>query len=183
MLCSMVILFAVVIFLLCFHSYARCLFERRQRNRRRSRHHRFLRNANSNFSALVPPQGLDLSVLKKIPTFIYSSSTEDDEAPLECAVCLSGFEYNEKGRVLPKCNHAFHVDCIDMWFHSHSNCPLCRAPVQIDAPVQPRETTSEETISANEPADSSSRDKKDGDLDGSSSSLPPERVSIVVETP
>nr|GMC53892.1 RING-H2 finger protein ATL60-like [Ipomoea batatas] len=35
----------------------------------------------------------------------------------------------EKARLLPKCNHGFHVDCIDMWFHSHSTCPLCRNPV------------------------------------------------------
>ncbi|KHN26534.1 RING-H2 finger protein ATL2 [Glycine soja] len=48
----------------------------------------------------------------------------------ECAVCLSEFEPGETGRVLPKCNHSFHIECIDMWFHSHDTCPLCRAPVE-----------------------------------------------------
>lgn len=45
-------------------------------------------------------------------------------------MCLSEFEHGETGRVLPKCNHSFHTECIDMWFHSHSTCPLCRAPVE-----------------------------------------------------
>lgn len=48
---------------------------------------------------------------------------------LECVICLSPYEDNEVGRNLPKCGHGFHVDCIDMWLHSHSNCPICRAPV------------------------------------------------------
>lgn len=28
--------------------------------------------------------------------------------------------------MLPKCKHGFHVECIDMWFHSNNTCPLCR---------------------------------------------------------
>ncbi|MGJ2918479.1 RING finger domain-containing protein, partial [Salmonella enterica subsp. enterica serovar Paratyphi A] len=38
-------------------------------------------------------------------------------------MCLSEFEEKDKLRVLPKCNHGFHLECIDMWFHSHSTCP------------------------------------------------------------
>lgn len=49
----------------------------------------------------------------------------------ECAVCLSIFEEGEEVRKLPKCNHSFHVACIDMWLYSHSDCPLCRAPVEV----------------------------------------------------
>lgn len=48
---------------------------------------------------------------------------------LECAVCLCEVCEGEKARLLPKCNHGFHVDCIDMWFQSHSTCPLCRNPI------------------------------------------------------
>lgn len=47
----------------------------------------------------------------------------------ECAVCLSVFEEGEEVRTLPRCKHSFHAPCIDMWLYSHSDCPLCRAPV------------------------------------------------------
>lgn len=73
-------------------------------------------------------RGLDQSVIKSLPVFTFSDETHKD--PIECAVCLSEFEENESGRVLPNCKHTFHVDCIDMWFHSHSTCPLCRSLVE-----------------------------------------------------
>lgn len=47
----------------------------------------------------------------------------------DCAVCLSEFEDDETLRLLPKCNHAFHLPCIDTWLRSHTNCPMCRAPI------------------------------------------------------
>lgn len=47
----------------------------------------------------------------------------------DCSVCLSEFEDDESLRLLPKCNHAFHIPCIDTWLRSHTNCPLCRAAI------------------------------------------------------
>ncbi|CAK7355112.1 unnamed protein product [Dovyalis caffra] len=47
----------------------------------------------------------------------------------ECSVCLSEFQDDETLRLLPKCSHAFHIPCIDTWLRSHTNCPLCRAPI------------------------------------------------------
>ncbi|MBA0627325.1 hypothetical protein Godav_004851 [Gossypium davidsonii] len=73
---------------------------------------------------------MDISIIKTIPTLIYSDIAKASNfTPLTCVVCLSEFKNDEKARVLPNCNHAFHVDYIDMWFYTHSNCPLCRAPV------------------------------------------------------
>uniref|UniRef100_A0A5B7BYM5 RING-type E3 ubiquitin transferase n=1 Tax=Davidia involucrata TaxID=16924 RepID=A0A5B7BYM5_DAVIN len=52
-----------------------------------------------------------------------------NKTTLYCAVCLHDVSHGERYRKLPKCNHCFHVDCIDPWFQSHSTCPLCRRQV------------------------------------------------------
>lgn len=51
---------------------------------------------------------------------------------LECAVCLTPFEDTEILRLLPKCKHAFHLECVDTWLVSHSTCPLCRHCITSD---------------------------------------------------
>ncbi|KAK4415736.1 RING-H2 finger protein ATL1 [Sesamum alatum] len=58
------------------------------------------------------------------------SVVEDEGYDSQCAVCLSVFEEGELVRQLPKCNHLFHAQCIDMWLYSHMDCPLCRSPVE-----------------------------------------------------
>nr|GMD08828.1 RING-H2 finger protein ATL54-like [Ipomoea batatas] len=47
----------------------------------------------------------------------------------ECPICLSEFREDEILRVLPNCEHAFHMPCVDAWLKSHANCPVCRASV------------------------------------------------------
>jgi len=80
----------------------------------------------------LPQRGLPASVLRSLPVTVYAAagagSPRDKEKAdaLECAVCLSEVADGEKVRTLPKCGHGFHVECIDMWFHSHDTCPLCR---------------------------------------------------------
>lgn len=133
MLSSIIVLFVVVIFLVLLHLYARWYLlrlQRRNETRRRNRRNRssrivFYVDSNNN---LVPTGGLDSAVLKGLPLFVYSSETNLNMP--ECAVCLSEFEEGEKGRILPRCKHSFHTECIDMWFHSNSTCPLCRSPVE-----------------------------------------------------
>ncbi|GJX26953.1 RING-H2 finger protein ATL60-like protein [Tanacetum coccineum] len=72
-------------------------------------------------------RGLNPSFLKTIPVVPFDVKVFKDG--LECTVCLSELVEGEKARVLPKCSHGFHVECIDMWFHSHSTCPICRTSV------------------------------------------------------
>ncbi|CAN1262448.1 RING-H2 finger protein ATL43 [Linum perenne] len=69
--------------------------------------------------------GVDRSVVESLPLFRFSSLRGKKDG-LECAVCLNRFENPEVLRLLPKCRHAFHVDCVDTWLDAHSTCPLCR---------------------------------------------------------
>ncbi|KAL3532922.1 hypothetical protein ACH5RR_006443 [Cinchona calisaya] len=70
--------------------------------------------------------GVDQSFIDTLPIFNYKAII-GVKSPFDCAVCLSEFEAEDKLRLLPKCSHAFHMECIDTWLLSHSTCPLCRA--------------------------------------------------------
>lgn len=74
--------------------------------------------------------GLNPTVINSIKVCKYSKKDGVVEGT-DCSVCLSEFEEDETLRLLPKCNHAFHLYCIDTWLRSHTNCPLCRAPIVI----------------------------------------------------
>ncbi|KDP31067.1 hypothetical protein JCGZ_11443 [Jatropha curcas] len=69
--------------------------------------------------------GIDRAVIESLPVFRFSSLRGQKDG-LECAVCLTKFESAEVLRLLPKCKHAFHVECVDTWLDAHSTCPLCR---------------------------------------------------------
>lgn len=133
-LSAIVILFAVIIFMVSFHLYARWYLihlRRRQIQRRRQRRGggrpQIVLLADNRYAVSAGDRGLEKAVLDTLPVYLHSSKTG---IPSECAVCLSEFEENEVVRHLPKCSHSFHTECIDMWFHSHSTCPLCRSPVE-----------------------------------------------------
>ncbi|RVW38372.1 E3 ubiquitin-protein ligase ATL42 [Vitis vinifera] len=75
--------------------------------------------------------GIDKTVIESLPFFRFCSLKGSKEG-LECAVCLSKFEDIEILRLLPKCKHAFHIDCVDQWLEKHSSCPLCRHKVSAE---------------------------------------------------
>lgn len=138
MLSAIVILFTVVLLILCLHVYARWYLLRRARLRRRTRRRLVFAGENQANAAAAATRGLDPEVIKALPVFTYAAAkyagAELDES-MECAVCLSEFQENEKGRRLPGCKHSFHIECIDMWFYSHATCPLCRSTVEPAPPL------------------------------------------------
>lgn len=96
------------------------------------RHNRSIPGLNSllpNNSRFYP--GLDKSVIESLPLFKFSDLKGSRDG-LECAVCLSAFDDSEFLRLLPKCKHAFHTECIDQWLENNSSCPLCRYKVEIE---------------------------------------------------
>ncbi|WOL20573.1 hypothetical protein Cni_G29378 [Canna indica] len=75
-----------------------------------------------------PSTGVDKTVVESLPFFRFSSLRGVRDG-LECAVCLSKFAGKEVLRLLPKCKHVFHIDCVDRWLEANSTCPLCRCDV------------------------------------------------------
>ncbi|XP_058779203.1 E3 ubiquitin-protein ligase ATL6-like [Vicia villosa] len=79
--------------------------------------------------------GINQELLNTFPILFYSAikDLKTDKGPLECAVCLTDFKENDTLRLLPKCNHVFHPQCIDSWLASHVTCPVCRANLNQDS--------------------------------------------------
>jgi hypothetical protein len=49
---------------------------------------------------------------------------------ISCPVCLCDFEHGEEVKLLPKCGHLFHSDCIMPWLtEKKGSCPLCQTDV------------------------------------------------------
>ncbi|KAL3381995.1 hypothetical protein AABB24_001867 [Solanum stoloniferum] len=45
-----------------------------------------------------------------------------------CSICLVEFEKEHVVCQLPRCNHVFHMDCIEKWLERcQFTCPLCRS--------------------------------------------------------
>ncbi|XP_020575567.1 E3 ubiquitin-protein ligase ATL31-like [Phalaenopsis equestris] len=81
-------------------------------------------------------QGLDPHVLENFPTLVYSEVKEHKigKGALECAICLNEFEDDETIRLLPECDHVFHLECIDAWLGTHVTCPVCRTNYALHYP-------------------------------------------------
>ncbi|CAK9165565.1 unnamed protein product [Ilex paraguariensis] len=65
--------------------------------------------------------------LCSLATMVFSAGMNMVGAEAECSICLSEFIDGEEIRVLGRCNHGFHVQCIQTWLSSRSSCPTCRA--------------------------------------------------------
>lgn len=93
-------------------------------------------STNSNYSAnnqhFQPPvkqpkgNGLSASDLEKLP----KTTGKDLALGAECAVCLDDIGGDEPARLIPGCNHGFHLQCADTWLSKHSVCPVCRTKLQ-----------------------------------------------------
>ncbi|WCJ31646.1 RING/U-box superfamily protein [Euphorbia peplus] len=83
-------------------------------------------SSSSSSSSSSANKGIKKKALKTFPIVNYSADLKLPGLDTECVICLSEFTAGEKVRLLPKCNHGFHVRCIDKWLNSHSSCPKCR---------------------------------------------------------
>ena len=49
---------------------------------------------------------------------------------ISCSICLVDYKKKDITMMLP-CKHKFHTNCINIWLHKKSNCPLCRKKLDI----------------------------------------------------
>lgn len=76
-------------------------------------------------AARVVHTGMKRKALRALPTTVYGAAGW--KLPdTDCPICLTEFVEGEEVRILPRCNHGFHVRCIDTWLSSNSSCPTCR---------------------------------------------------------
>ncbi|KAM3301906.1 E3 ubiquitin-protein ligase ATL41 [Capsicum chacoense] len=146
MITAIISLSIVVFFVTLLHIYARCVLRRQAR--RRAALQRVSIVTNATLQVVEPPKmGLDASVIASLPVFIFKKNDHENNS-IECTVCLSVFEDGEKARTLPNCKHIFHAECIDMWFQTHSTCPICRTE------AEPKKGTVEPTVPSAPPIES-----------------------------
>ncbi|KAL0801641.1 hypothetical protein Bca101_056817 [Brassica carinata] len=145
-LTAVIVLFMAVLFVLILHLYAKLYWwridhhlqqqeqEQEQEDQSPIAPQPVLTRRQRRRFIFVPGQedalsntGLTPFELSSLPIVLFRQDSCKDG--LECAICLSELVKGDKARLLPKCNHSFHVECIDMWFHSHSTCPICRNAV------------------------------------------------------
>lgn len=79
-------------------------------------------------------KGLNKKSLESLPELSFAA--EHDQKFSLCAICLTEYVAGDKIRVLPPCEHGFHVECVDTWLVSHSSCPSCRRQVIVPAGSQ-----------------------------------------------
>uniref|UniRef100_A0A0E0K646 RING-type E3 ubiquitin transferase n=1 Tax=Oryza punctata TaxID=4537 RepID=A0A0E0K646_ORYPU len=123
--------------------------------------------------------GVDQAFIDALPVFLYRNvvgvggGTEGKD-PFDCAVCLCEFADDDQLRLLPKCSHAFHLECIDTWLLSHSTCPLCRRSLLAELSptcspvvmVLESESSRDMVPSANRARDAADADAEPADVGG-----------------
>lgn len=84
-----------------------------------------------NNGAAAAAVGVPKQVIESLPFFRFATLRGARQG-MECSVCLARFDDADLLRLLPRCRHAFHLDCVDRWLESSASCPLCRTSVDAD---------------------------------------------------
>lgn len=98
-------------------------------------------DALDDFSFMPPPAAYDDEFF-----FDAAGGGSDDELPTEdliiggsqcisgpngdsCTICLGEYKASERLRLILKCDHCFHADCLEQWLQRKKTCPICRTSV------------------------------------------------------
>lgn len=95
------------------------------------------------------------SIISELPTVTYKQIEEDHSQHVEvcttatpsttgsgekkrkvvrtldvkCSVCMDPYEGSDELKLLPACQHYFHVDCAKGWLKDNNSCPICKIKV------------------------------------------------------
>lgn len=83
------------------------------------------RNSSTQNTPLTQQEIEDNTTLSNITEI----STDEPEM---CSICQENYIQNDETREIDNCEHTFHRNCIDEWFRTHNNCPVCRGSVISD---------------------------------------------------
>ncbi|XP_019186656.1 PREDICTED: RING-H2 finger protein ATL70-like [Ipomoea nil] len=72
--------------------------------------------------------GLDEATLLSYPKMLFSDAklNHKDSTATCCSICLADYKTSDMLRLLPDCDHLFHLKCVDPWLRLHPTCPVCR---------------------------------------------------------
>ncbi|XWS56089.1 hypothetical protein CRYUN_Cryun09bG0056800 [Craigia yunnanensis] len=90
--------------------------------------------------SFVVDVGLDEEMIKSYPKLLYSEVKlhKKDSTATCCSICLADYKSSDTLRLLPDCNHLFHLKCVDPWLRLHPTCPVCRTspiPTPLSTPL------------------------------------------------
>ncbi|XP_062074609.1 probable E3 ubiquitin-protein ligase RHA4A [Humulus lupulus] len=147
---SIPILFSIILFLLFYLFYLKRRASNNNNNNNNNTnpsplHSRPIRSHQTYISS--PCHRLDLKVELKddLPIILFDEELRKKDS--QCCVCLGDYIMKEELLQVPSCKHVFHIDCIHLWLHTNTTCPLCRCSV-FPATATPPKLTSNPNPSA-----------------------------------
>ncbi|XP_054804844.1 RING-H2 finger protein ATL70-like [Prosopis cineraria] len=91
----------------------------------------------------VEVQGIDEATILGYPKLLFCEANKlkdsDGHGPNAatcCSICLSDYNDTDTVRVLPECDHLFHLPCVDPWLRMHPTYPNCRTSPLSTPPAQ-----------------------------------------------
>lgn len=77
-----------------------------------------------NFSQLGNLESVKLGLINK-NLVVNSKILKNNKKDCICIICQEIIETEDIIREI-KCNHSFHINCIDTWLSENKKCPLCK---------------------------------------------------------
>ncbi|KAI3886806.1 hypothetical protein MKW98_017158 [Papaver atlanticum] len=113
-----------IIFLILFVLVKYCLFRRDANSQTRDVSSRVVQTTTL---PVINTTSLSGAAIQSFPMVVVGESGRLPNPDINtCAICLSEYKPKETLKSFPACNHCFHADCIDVWLHLKSSCPVCR---------------------------------------------------------